>query len=425
MRKRANSVKHVDGFSAGIIDFVTDRTRSVYLGSFSAALVPAVIVSICTVYFLEKPTNEWLDAVPAYMDVMSYPSSLVIAVPCCEGTFRLLVSNNARLPIDRTMVNVTLLQFKPDIEYSFCQNLIYGTLREERLRSVCTPLIYSQECFTNANGFVDIENMSVVAGVPGMYVLQVTAHQSITGRNSQGVLGTVYIGAVSRNFSIRVVRNAAIDIIPSAVAPDTIVFGEPLTRVGPYCAPSNNAVLDCGFGARPDLAAPAATLVYSGNGTLSPGITMAFFLVAHMEEVLQPDAEFPRTANPHAAGSRLRMARMADDTGANSLARPVPADGGPVQFTGLKVLASNNPSLVFAFHVCGTFALWNRNWLGDDGLLQVQEVLALPPNGSKGERAALGDFWMGAQVKLKNRNQVLFVLTSSGTLTITVDRLSV
>ena len=397
MRKRANSIRPNDRFSVGILDFVTDRTKSVYLGSLSAALVPAVIMSLCTVYFLEKPADLWLDSVPANMDVLEYPSSMLIAEPCCQGNFRFLVSNNARLPINSVMINATLVRYTPDLEYFFCKNLISGTLREERLRSVCTPTVYSQQAFTDANGYGSIENLSIVAGVPGMYVFKVTAHRSVTGRNAKGVLGTVYVDAVSRNFSIRVARNPGLIIVPARVAPDTIAYGQPLDGTGPACASSNRAATQCALAARPDLSAPAATLIYTGNGSLSPGIAMAFFVVGHLEEVLLPDAQFPRTASPHTVGSRLRMARIVDASGATSLSQPVTAGGDPAVFPGVTVVGATNPALFFAFHVCGAFALWNRNWPGEGGQLQVQEVLALPPNGSKGERAGLGDFWMGGQ----------------------------
>eukprot|EP00291_Cryptomonas_curvata_P025104 CAMPEP_0172156082 /NCGR_PEP_ID=MMETSP1050-20130122/2988_1 /TAXON_ID=233186 /ORGANISM="Cryptomonas curvata, Strain CCAP979/52" /LENGTH=153 /DNA_ID=CAMNT_0012825061 /DNA_START=309 /DNA_END=767 /DNA_ORIENTATION=- len=153
----------------------------------------------------------------------------MIAETCCYGSFKVLVSNKARLPINNVMINASLMEYIPDPDYSFCQGLIAGSWREERLRSVCTPAIYSQESFTDVDGFAYIENLSVVAGVPGIYTLKITAHESASGRTASGVQGTVYLDAVSRNLSIRVARNNALTIVPAYPAPDTLEYGAPLS----------------------------------------------------------------------------------------------------------------------------------------------------------------------------------------------------
>jgi hypothetical protein len=118
-------------------------------------------------------------------------------------------------------------------------------------------------------------------------------------------------------------------------------------------------------------------------------------------QVLLPDAQFPRTSSPHTAGSRLRMARLSDGAAtpaaAASLSRAVPPGGGLVEFPGLSVAGATAPPLFLAFHACGALALWNRHWRDGGGRPQAQETALLPPSGTRGERAGMGDYWMGGQ----------------------------
>jgi hypothetical protein len=73
-----------------------------------------------------------------------------------------------------------------------------------------------------------------VSEVPGMYVVIVMAHWTVSGCNTQDVIGTV--DAVKRNFSISIGSNPGLLVVPAHVAPDTVAYGQQLDSVSPACA---------------------------------------------------------------------------------------------------------------------------------------------------------------------------------------------
>ena len=386
--RKAPPFKKVDSFSVGPLDLVTERTNSAYLSASAIVLVPAIAMCFGIVLYLKQPVNAWTDGAPVYVDILDFPSDMIMGELCCHGTFRLMVSNQYSLPLRNVSVSLSVAHVLPDPDYSMCSDLIAGSLEAERLQALCTPGLQGAENLTDVNGLASFEVVSVVAGVPGMYTFNVSASLAVKGR-----LGSSYIPYVTKTVSLHVSRNFNVEIIPSRFAPDEIEYGVSFVGYGSVCTTdAARSQFVCAHGSRDDLKPPSATLTYAGTQNVSSGVVMSLFTVGHMKEILQPDVRFGMTKNPHGVGSYYRHARITNGS-TISFSSPV-SESGYVEFSSFSVLGANNPSMFFAFYACGTFALWNKNWI-EDGQLYVQEMAILPPNNTKGQRAALGDRYVG------------------------------
>lgn len=399
--RSSNRDTRSDVFHTGPLDLVTDRVKNVYLGFSIILMFPVVLLNILIVLRLNSVPNYWEDDIAAQISIMRVPSDFVLGERS-ELPMRVLVANAAKLPVNDIVVRTAVESVVPDADFAFCaQKFIAGSFLHRRLNEVCSPLLDGFEARTDNAGFAEFTELAVIAGVPGNYVLNVTAYTQSEERDSVGRPITVDFPLVSELVYARVSKNGDVQITHGRDAPDEIEYGKVFDGRGVVCvAGENGGESVCSNGAsRPDLSPPSASFRYTGNGRLSPKTTMTFFLVAGFEEMLvnATSISFPRTRVPHQVGSHVRMADYVHGSDASTSYLVSIAETGSVEYPGFVVRGANNPALFFAFYSCGVFQLWNKHTLLPNGVLEVQELAMLPPLDLNGLRAAQGEVWRGGQ----------------------------
>jgi len=286
----------------------------------------------------------------------------------------------------------------PEDAYDFCRpgHLVEGTLDKERLGMVCLPLLDRAELFTNGSGMVDFTQMAAVAGVPGIWDLEITAYSSATERIAgEDVL--VYTAMASTAASIRVSSNPRVEIVPERNPPKELEYHQIMDGVDHLCTvPDNLGPSDClgptdKEGPRPDLSPPAARIVYTGNTSISDASRMVLFVVGNFGEIGKPNLSIARSRYPQRAMSNRKFSRITNGVVRNMTA-VVDGSTGIAQFANFRVEASNNPTLFLAFYSLGKFRLWNEHYT-DRGSEMAVEIGLNPPLQPSRARAAQGAVW--------------------------------
>jgi hypothetical protein len=429
--ERTLKTRRVDDFSSGCVDLVTDRFKSKIFAIFVIILFPITLLGVLVVTRLSFVQDKWLDQIPARIAILAAPTDMVLGVKSkARGiSLKIMAANRDNLPVFNSQVEISLVSMVPMIEFDFCSDITAGSLRDERLGAVCKPLLFGNKVDTDLSGIAVFDEFSIIAGVPGTYVLNVTVSKvqdfvDEFGRQGNGAL----IGGHAW-FQVTVHRNLNISITPTTRPPRAIEYATVFTGKGTVCvSPADGGPAACSQGDRNDLRSPAASILYSGGDDLANMTTVTFFAIANFSEVLMNKVEFPLASNPHMAGSVERMVRMTstasvDPTkpwqlqdritgydGRVGISASIQGDslGGSVKFPGFSVLGANNPSLFFAFYCSGVFGVWNENRIyafpgneetGKDpeDIWQVVEMTMLPRRDAKGLRAGEGEWWIGGQ----------------------------
>eukprot|EP00960_Hanusia_phi_P077355 768681-Hanusia_phi.AAC.9 len=115
--------------------------------------------------------------------------------------------------------------YYPESQYAFCKSLRPSSFDDERLAAVCNPFLAGYKAASNVSGYANFDQFAFVAGVPGTFILNITAYYTENQTDYLGNQVTVELVSTSVTVALRVLKNTNVTLSSLQSAPEVVEYG--------------------------------------------------------------------------------------------------------------------------------------------------------------------------------------------------------